>query len=54
MSVGGMNLKNIQGTETFVLGSAGTGLTFTRSWLGWPKPSNPTGYSIPCAAMVRI
>jgi len=31
-----------------VLGSAGLGLIFRRSWLGWPKPANQIGYSIPC------
>jgi len=32
----------------FVLGLAGIGLIFTRSWLGWPKPANETGNWVLC------
>jgi len=36
------------------LGSAGIWLIFRRSWLGWPKPANPRGFSIPCGVRLSI
>ena len=39
-----VNCNTLFSKQSTVLGSARTGLIFTRSWLGWPKPANQMGY----------